>query len=126
MCDAMDATPVYAVYKTGQRNNSIVTAELGYPLCRNTFRLLARFIHPRRALSAGATRGTLGEERRKRQCEAQLHARCTDGSRLHQVKTDLLGKLYQVGSCYPRRDFAREPLLNISPLTLIRPSRNPP
>jgi len=55
-------------------------------------------------------------------------ARCTDGSRLRQVKTGLLGKLYQVGSCYPlRRDFARKLLPNIPPLSPSRPSRqNPP
>lgn len=57
------------------------------------------------------------QEGREGRCSARRSCtRCTDGSRLRQVKTGLLGKLYQVGSCYPRRDFARELLLNIPSL----------
>lgn len=86
------------------------------------FHTSAREELSRAGADAGDTRDALGEERRKMQCEAQLHARCTDGSRLRQVKTGLLGKLYQVGSCYPRRDFARELLLNTS----LLPRSHPP
>ena len=110
-------------------NNSIVIAELGYPLCRSTFRMLARFIHPReksRYRYREHTRRSFGEKRRKIQCEPQLHARCTDGSRLRQVKTGLLGKLYQVRSCYPRRDFAWELLLNTSLLSRSHPHSTEP
>lgn len=53
------------------------------------------------------------------QCEAQLQAMHRRLAVARQVKTGLLGKLYQVGSCYPRRDFARELLRIVSP-------RNPP
>lgn len=46
--DAKDATLKSHCTKLAVvRNNSSVIAELGYPLCRSTFRLLARFIHPR-------------------------------------------------------------------------------
>lgn len=53
------------------------------------------------------------------QREAQLHAMHRRLAVPRQVKTGLLGKLYQVGSCYPWRDFARE-------LLRIASCRDPP
>lgn len=136
-CDAKDATLTRTMYETGHRAKQryrhdgigLSTLQEHVPPAR-AFHTSAREELSRAGADAGDTRDALGEERRKMQCEAQLHARCTDGSRLRQVKTGLLGKLYQVGSCYPRRDFARELLLNTSLLPrshpLGRPSQNPP
>lgn len=60
------------------------------------------------------------------QCEAQLQAMHRRLAVARQVKTGLLGKLYQVGSCYPRRDFARELLRIVSPPVTLPPGQNPP
>lgn len=117
------------MYETGHRAKQryrhdgigLSTLQEHVPPAR-AFHTSAREELSRAGADAGDTRDALGEERRKMQCEAQLHARCTDGSRLRQVKTGLLGKLYQVGSCYPRRDFARELLLNTS----LLPRSHPP
>lgn len=114
-----------AVLYKAARNNSIIATKLVYPLYRNTF-LPARAFQTsakglgRAGAEAGADAGAGvmdtsrgGRRGRKMQCETQLQAMHRRLAVARQVKTGLLGKLYQVGSCYPRRDFARE-LLRIA------------